>query len=284
MTGVVRWRSDPDVVSPLVLVLGGFLTSPPFYAPFRRRLLARGAAAVVVAPIWLPDWLLATGRGLGPIVTRAARGLLAATEAAASSPASGGAPLLVVGHSAGGVVGRLLLAPRSFEGRPFGAVDRVAAFVTLGSPLRPNPRDRVWGAAAQAAARFADEVSPGAFHAPRVAYVNVASRAVTGRPDGDGRERMALRTYRMLEPEPGSVGGEPPGDGLVPVSAALLPGARHIVLEDAAHGQGSGRPWYGAEPEIDVWWPMALENWHEALRVRLGSDPGSARAPGAASG
>ncbi|HEX8938714.1 MAG TPA: hypothetical protein VF763_01010 [Candidatus Limnocylindrales bacterium] len=263
------WRDDPRTVRPVVLVLGGFLTSPPIYRPFRRRLLERGAADVVVAPVWLPDWLLAASRGLGPIVSRGARGLLAAGIAAAASRESRAAPVLVVGHSAGGVVGRLLLAPEPFDGRPCRAAGRIGALVTLGSPLRPGPR--FLGRAGTAAARFAETVSPGAFHAPLVGYLSVSSRSVVGRAAGDGQERMAWRVYRGLVPEP--MAGPIEGDGLVPVQSALLPGARQLVLDDAAHGQGAGRPWYGVEPELDHWWPLALETWHEALEARMAARP-----------
>ena len=53
-------------LAPTVLILGGFLTSPPFYRPLRRRLLARGAAAVVVANVWTPDWLIPRYAASGP--------------------------------------------------------------------------------------------------------------------------------------------------------------------------------------------------------------------------
>lgn len=255
------WRADPASVRPTVLVLGGFLTSPPFYRRFRRRLRERGAAHVLVAGIWTPDWLLAGSRGLGPIVSRAARALIEAGRVSAASPASRGAPILLIGHSAGGVLGRILLAPRPFEGRPFGAAGRVAALVTLGSPLRPVPIAHHLGAAAA----FAEEVSPGAFHAPRVGYVSVASAAVVGRSDGNGRERAAFRLYRSLAPD--SSAGPEAGDGLVPLACALLPGANQVVV-DCLHGQGSGGPWYGVEPAIDAWWPAALGAWREALLAR----------------
>src|SRR5712691_5239542 len=105
------WREEPDDVDPTVLILGGFLTSPPLYRRMRRRLLDRGAAGVVVAPIWLPDWLLIAARDIGPILTRSGRAVLAARALADASPRSRGAPLLVVGHSAGGIIARLLTSP-----------------------------------------------------------------------------------------------------------------------------------------------------------------------------
>ena len=116
------WLRHPDSIAPTVLILGGFLTGPPVYSGLAGRLRARGAAAVVVSNVWTPDWLLAGIRGTGPITTRSARALLAAVRIAGD--ASEGAPLLVVGHSAGGIVARLLTAPEPFVGRRFAAVSR----------------------------------------------------------------------------------------------------------------------------------------------------------------
>jgi hypothetical protein len=95
-----------------------------------------------------------------------------------------------------------------------------------------------------------------------------------GRPDGTGRERVAHRLYRQLLEDAGT---DPPGDvlegdGVVPVGSALLEGARHVVLDNIAHGQGAGRPWYGTDDALDVWWPVALDAWRAALRARVGRE------------
>ena len=129
-----RGRAVTDATSPTpptdptVLVIGGFLSSPPVYGPFHERLLARGARHVEVAQIWTPDWILSVRRGGGAIATRAARALLKAVEVA------DGVPLLVVGHSSGGVAARVLTATEPYEGRRFAGARRVGAIVSLGSP------------------------------------------------------------------------------------------------------------------------------------------------------
>jgi pimeloyl-ACP methyl ester carboxylesterase len=268
-----RWRDDPDGTSPLVLVLGGFLTSPPLYLPLARRLLRRGAADVVIGRVWTPDWLLAAGRGLGPNLTRAGRALVRAGERSARSTAARGAPVLVVGHSAGGMLGRLLTSPLPFQGRRLGAAPRIGALVTLGTPHHTSPSGDIGGRVGSMASAFADEVIPGAAFAPRVGYVTVASRAIVGSVGGDQRARTALRFYRGL------LGQDRPsveGDGLIPVESALLDGAVRIVLDDVVHGQFGGQPWYGSEEVIDTWWPAAVEAWHSALRIRASQGNGPA--------
>ncbi len=250
--------------APVVLVLGGFITSPPAYRPFVRRLREHGAAGVIVGNVWTMDWLLAARRGLGPILTRSGRALLAAS--ALSREVSGGAPVLVIGHSAGGMSARLLTSPEPFAGRRLGAARRIGAIVTLGTPhvvdAGVGTRNRV---GAEAAA-FANRVVPGPSFAPTTGYLAVASRRVVGRRDGSLWERQTWRTYSQMAPALESP--EIEGDGLIPVASALLRGAPSLVLDDAAHGQGIGRDWYGSERFLTRWWPPALDVWEHALRAR----------------
>lgn len=246
--------------APVVLVLGGFLTSPPLYRTLARELRDRGVADVVVGGVWTMDWLLAASRGLGPILTRSGRALL---EASRRSDGLSGAPVLVIGHSAGGMSARLLTSPVPFAGRRLNGSSRIGAIVTLGTPhvvaQRHGSRNRV---GAEAAA-FANREVPGPFFAPPIGYLAVASRRVVGRRSGSVGERRTWAVYRDLTPEP--VTDEIAGDGLIPLASALLPGATELVLDDAAHGQGIGRDWYGSARFVDRWWPLAIDAWHAAL-------------------
>jgi pimeloyl-ACP methyl ester carboxylesterase len=254
---------------PTVLVIGGFLSSPPVYGPFHDRLLARGARHVEVAQIWTPDWILSIRRGGGAIATRAARALLRAVDRAE------GVPLLVIGHSTGGVAARILTATEPYEGRRFAGARRVGALVSLGSPhinaMESDPTR--WKGSGSAT--FANAHVPGAFWAPRVGYVSVASRWMVGYEEGveqDAGQRTARRFYEQVLPPPHPPAME--GDGAIPVDAALLPGARHLVLDGVAHAPGARHRWYGSDDVIDSWWPTALEAWQDALeaRVRLAPD------------
>jgi hypothetical protein len=260
------WRDRIDDVRPTVLVLGGFMSSPPMYRGLRRLLLDRGAPEVVVAPIWMPDWVLAVGRGQGAVAARAGRALLAASAASAASPASAGAPVLVVGHSAGGVLARILTSPDPFAGRPMNGSGRIGAIVSLGTPHMFDARGRRAQRPGETS-RGANEHVPGAFFSPRVGYVCVSSRAVVGTPLGSAKERRTDRFYRGVVDAP--VGSPIPGDGVVPLAAALLPGAEPIVLDDAEHANVIARSWYGDAEHVDLWWPRAVEAWRAALRARV---------------
>ena len=185
-----QWLGHPGSVRPTVLILGGFLTAPPMYGPLVRRLMDRGAAGAIVANVWTPDWLLSGVRGIGPICTRSARALRSAVHL--SDEVSAGAPLLVVGHSAGGITGRLLTAPEPLPGRRFGAARLIGAIVTLGTPHRLAAGEGIGRRIRDVAASIADEAVPGAFYAPQIGYLSVTSRAIVGDPSGTGRERVAV--------------------------------------------------------------------------------------------
>lgn len=274
MTGPRRPRAwvaavrDGRPPAPTVLVLGGFLTSPPLYRGLVRALRARGVADVVVGPVWTPDWLLAALRGLGPVLTRSGRALVAAGDR--SERVSGGAPVLVVGHSAGGMSGRLLTSPVPFAARRLGAAGRIGALVTLGTPHVVAPAGSHGNRVSGAASAFAASELPGATFAPTTGYLAVASRAFRARPGSRGAERCIRWCYEGLLPVPPGPDETIEGDGLVPLACALIPGAPSLVLDEAAHGQVAwGRPWYGDEPHVAAWWPAALAAWHAALRARV---------------
>jgi hypothetical protein len=255
---------DGSPPAPTVLVLGGFLTSPPVYRPFERRLREHGAADVVVANVWLMDWLLAARRGLGPILTRSGRGLLEASVR--SEMASLGAPVLVIGHSAGGMSARLLTSPVPFADRTLNAHGRIGAIVTLGTPHLVSDEGALGRGVGARAAAFANREIPGAFWAPRVGYLAIGSRYIVGRPTGSLRDQRAWRVYREVGPAP--AGDEIAGDGLVPVASALLPGASQVVFDDADHGMRPGHDWYGSDRFLAAWWPMAVKAWRDALVAR----------------
>ncbi len=250
---------DPD--RPPVLIVGGFLTSPALYWRMRDRLLARGASSVGIAPVYTTDWLLLVRLGYGRLMRRVGRAIVR------SYRESGRRPVLVIGHSAGGVLARLAMSPVPYQGYRAAVAEGVGALVTVGSPLHNapdgDPRMRV----AREVTSFLDETTPGAFFAPRTAYVTVEGSFVQGasRDDPDRRRRAAGGAYaRVL----GEAGREADGDGLIPAPAAHLDGATQLTLPGIIHGQAMRAPWYGDDPALDTWWPVALDAYRAAMDAR----------------
>jgi hypothetical protein len=62
------------------------------------------------------------------------------------------------------------------------------------------------------------------------AFASVSYEAACGRPDAEG-------------------------DGVTPLKAALLPGARHVLLPGVWHSPGGPRRWYGSEGVVGLWAP-----------------------------
>ena len=218
-----------------VVVLGGFLSSPGFYREMCGEIRKIRDCPVEIANVWIWDWAAAvSARGWSRILEQQHESVM---QAASDSPTE---KVVLVGHSAGGVIGRLYLSDQPFRGRTYAGLERVSTLVTLGSPHKNPERARL--------RRQVEEQLPGAFYAPQVRYVAVAGKAVSGEPDGRPSERRAGFFYRHL------IGhGEVWGDGLVPVESALLQGAEELVMDGVYHAPVFGTPWYGSPDIVERW-------------------------------
>ncbi len=247
-----------DPATPAVLIVGGFLTEPLFYRSMRERLLERGAASVTIAPVHLADWLAMSFAGMGPLLLRTA---LAIGRGRRTSLA----PLMVVGHSAGGLLARLAMSPLPLDGRVAAIADDVGCLVTLGTPHHLDPGVPRWRHAGVRASQHLERATPGAWFAPRTAYVSVGSRRVLASPlrFSPWPPGFAHVLTRLAVDQPAGA----PGDGLVTDEQARLPGARHLSFDDVLHGTFGG-PWYGDAHVIERWWPVALAAWRDALAAR----------------
>ena len=172
-----------DGERPHVLIVGGFLTSPPLYWSMRDALLARDVASVSIAPVWTPDWFLAGWVGLGPLMRRTGKAVVRAHRLA------GGRPLLVIGHSAGGVLARLATSPEPYQGGAPASPKRSARWSRSARRTDPvEPRGRR-NRAGYDATSYLDRTIPGAWFAPRTGYLSVGSRYAEGGPAGDPDRR-----------------------------------------------------------------------------------------------
>lgn len=243
-------------MNPSVLIIGGFATAPPNYWPFRRWLAEREVTRVDIAPLWPPDWAIGAMLGLGPVLRRTGAAI------ARTYHEGGRRPIIVVAHSGGGIAARLAMSPVPYHGRLAGVAEAVGCLVTLGTPHRLDELAGRYHHAGHDATEFLNRETPGAFFAPRTAYLSVGSafpQAVFGGIVG----RLADQVFSMIV----GTDTQTTGDGIVPAAAVHLPGAEHITFDDVRHGM-IGAPWYGDEQIIDRWWPTALRVWGQALDAR----------------
>ncbi|HUP82758.1 MAG TPA: hypothetical protein VM284_01040 [Candidatus Limnocylindria bacterium] len=241
---------------PAVLIVGGFATVPLNYWPLRRRLLERGAARVDIAPVWTPDWVLGALLGFGSVMLRTGRAI------GKTWKAGGRTPIIVVGHSAGGIAARLALADRPFNDHIADVSEAVGCLVTLGTPHGLDDLTNRYRHAGHAATSFLNQATPGAYFAPRTSYLSVGGRTPRAAFPGLLGD-LANEAFGV------AVGKETHalGDGIVPFAAVHLEGATQLTYDDVRHGMVGG-PWYGDEVMLDRWWPVALELWHAALKAR----------------
>ena len=223
-----------------VLILGGFLITPEAYEPLAEWIRREQGVVAEVVPVSRLQWLGTMGaEGWARILDRVEERAQALQRLSPSGLVS------LIGHSSGGVMLRLYLGEEPFAGRRYAGHQRCNRLVMLGSPhqaVRATPLRAL-----------VDRRYPGCPFADHVDYVSVAGRLDLDGVNASGlSRRSARRSYRTISGDP-----EAGGDGLVPLSSALLNGSRHLVLEDTAHGGLFGRSWYGSPERIRQWWPFA---------------------------
>ena len=233
-------RMTTDASAQPVVILGGFLITTEAYQPMADWIRQRDDCDVVVIPVSRVDWLL-TSWAFGW------RRLLDRVHAEVSCLVAGSPTgrVTLIGHSSGGVMLRLYLSDRSFAGRRYGGAGMCNRLITLGSPHQARR--------ATPLRAMVDREFPGAAF-PGVDYLAVAGTLdPTSSTASAFSRRTAANNYRSI------VGtSEVEGDGLVPVTSALLQGARHLVLPDTAHGGFFGSSWYGSNDRLDQWCDQVL--------------------------
>jgi pimeloyl-ACP methyl ester carboxylesterase len=161
---------------------------------------------------------------------------------------------VLVGHSAGGLIGRLYLHEGPVWGQVYAGAEDIEALISLGSPHCSGRETELGWFLADTANRLA----PGTPYADRVRYLTVAGRYIQGQEHGTFRERQAFVRYRFFAGQ-----GQAWGDGVVPLEAARLDDAPSLILEGIAHSRRNGLHWFGGSPEIiRRWWPEGWEDGH----------------------
>lgn len=226
--------------SPSIVILGGFASPSGIYTGFARALARHSGRPVSVVDAETVDWIPSIAAvGWLVLLNKLDRTVRKAYTAYHER-------VTLVGHSAGGVLARLYLSHLPFFGRRYDGKRWVEHVITLGSPHYNEQRWLHGGLMS----RWTQKRCPDAYFAGEVRYTSVAGQAIQGRENGTAREQLAYRSYRRLCRE-----GAQRGDGIVPVTSALLEGSEKIELEQVSHFRGFGSPWYGDDEVIEQWWP-----------------------------
>ncbi|KAG7342477.1 PGAP1-like protein [Nitzschia inconspicua] len=194
--------------------------------------------------------------------------------------------VILVGHSAGGWLGRAALGFGSRQNDGDGTVndsmpvgppinlDKVLGLVSLGAPHLPPPpgiMDMTRGAL-----RITNEQFPGAYHKPNdgIFYITAIGLSVQGE-EQERRSPLEPTTvkgfaYNSYEAVCGN--GTTIGDGVVPYSAAHLDGAVQLDLKGVLHSINAPDNWYGSSQVIDRWHEPMLQELKASKKLSTNSN------------
>lgn len=230
-----------------IIIIGGYNSLWPAYLKMARDLEDVAGLRAVGVPLMPWHWWIA-GRNQDAtnVLTKLSETVLWARRR------HGFDRFILVGHSAGGVVGRLYLSEQRVWGQIYAGVEHVDALITLGSPHCPNRGSTTgWFLADEA-----NRLSPGPEYSGSVHYATIAGRYLRGCGTGNYRERRAFRSYRFFVGQ-----GDVWGDGIVPISSAGLAQSMIQVLDGVAHSRKLDANWYGGSKEAIIrWWPSELRD------------------------
>ena len=175
-----------------------------------------------------------------------------------------GEKMVLVGHSAGGWLGRAAIGFGSEEeGATQVDLNKVAGLVSLGAPHLPPPEgvmDMTRGAL-----RITNERFPGSYHAPSMFYVTVIGLSIVGKKQerSSPLEPTSVDGFAFNSYEAVCGDGTAIGDGVVPQCASHLDDAIQLDLDGVYHSINRLDKWYGAS---DI-----LDSWHQPMLKELNS-------------
>ncbi len=220
------------------VILPGFLESAEAYYKLEKSLQNLGFPTVTV-PLQRRDWIATLGgRAVSPILKQ----LDCTVEHILQQ--EGVSQINLIGHSAGGWISRIYLGDVPYGKRNLNlltwkAHPKVAILVTLGTPHTSLERWTQWNL------DFVNNNYPGAFY-QNVDYICVAGKTIFGkRKLGNW---LAYNSYKLT-----CGNGNTWGDGITPIEAAHLEGARNLVIENVMHSPRSSKAWYGSQQSLSIW-------------------------------
>ena len=221
------------------VILPGYLAGDLPYREMEQALRSQGFPALTV-PLRRRDWLPTVG---GRSVINIIKVLDATAQQAMCDHNCD--RINLVGHSAGGWIARIYIGEENYDihqsdrqrTTPRSARSHVSKLLTLGTPHVSQER---W---TRKNLNFVNQTYPGAFYGD-IDYTCLVGKAIEGSESG----WFTFNSYKITGGD-GSVWG----DGIVPISAAHLAGARNLTLPDVFHSPSPGRLWYGSKLVVEDW-------------------------------
>lgn len=230
------------IVNPIVILAGVGLWSA-LYEEMKRNLAPLVPLEnIFIVPITTLDWI-----GFPPSPERSTNRVMkqlhqTVMQVEAHFPNE---PITVIAHSGGGTVALIYLLGKPFHGDAY-SNKSIHKLITLSTPFQSIERY------AKLKMDFINQhLEPNFFE--QVELISVASSFRKGKRDGSLQERMAFEFYRNTFGE-----GNSDGDGIVPIEACYLNGAKHIVIDGVEHLPAPFANWYGAKSAVEQWQSFLL--------------------------
>ena len=223
------------------VILPGYLESADVYQPLQQALTEIGTPTTIV-PLRKRDWLPTLGgRSMIPILRQLDRTVKTALSDHHTNQIN------LIGHSAGGWISRIYLGeiPYTIHGDVtesaglWNAKAQIANLITLGTPHISGER---W---TRKNLNFVNDHYPDATY-PEVQYICVAGKSIYG--EKKLGQWLAYSSYEMTCGE-----GNVWGDGITPITAAHLVGAKNIIIEGVKHSPRTAGIWYGSPEARGEW-------------------------------
>lgn len=224
------------------VILGGYFSRPSLYKGMKNRIEEISGQPVRIVPVSLPLWSLVSFPSGWKIIRRRLKDTI--TDMAAGYETEG---LTLIGHSIGGILLRLCLLSAAERDMGKNLPVKITRIITLGAPHQNHCRVLHGGLINRALRSRSGRYSLQG----RIPIICVAGRKIKGDPDGTPAQKRAARIYGKL-----AGGSRSWGDGIVPVSSALLPDATPLILENVGHSPLSPGKWYGSPDTVAEWWKM----------------------------
>jgi pimeloyl-ACP methyl ester carboxylesterase len=220
------------------VILPGYFAAAQDYENLAQSLNQQGIPTVIV-PLKQRDWYPTLGgRSVTPIIKKIDRTVQSILSKHQVERVN------LVGHSAGGWIARIYLGEKIYNVHGeteavWKAHTKVAKLVTLGTPHTSQER---W---TKKNLDFVQNNYPGAFY-PHIEYICIAGKAIYGAKKLGSW--LAYQSYKLTCGE-----GNCWGDGITPVKAAHLEGARNLLVEGVRHSPRSKGVWYGSQEVQSAW-------------------------------
>ena len=156
----------------------------------------------------------------------------------------------LIGHSSGGIILRLFLSDKEFNGKIYNGKSITSNLITLGSPHQAKRATRL--------RKYVEIEYPGNFF-KEVNYVSVGGKLNLNSDNASLISKLLARgSYKSIS---GINNSE--GDGLVPLSSSILKGSQEIIINETSHGKIFGTEWYGSPSKVKEWWNLI--NWNQRI-------------------